>query len=313
LGLVALATVLAGPASANHDDKELEVVVALNAAGSDRISVRDATFDSTSFTTLASEVAIALGRPPGSFRASEDLRGGAIHPDAKLAQPDERGGLSYALDTGQLQVLGQRDGYDAIILVLCTPRVHQVVDALVAPQEAPYAKPGSRCRGWYQPIDEPAIRAVVQLLPDRQRYPGAVTTVAGAAAIAFGLLGLGATLLRRGPLKRRSLASWLLSLGAALVVFPAGWSAVSIALWVRGPAADPMLLGGGSDGEQVVRTLFPGLAFLLPALLPAVILLSAPRRPRPPPPAPGAPAAPPLPTWWPVDWWRHWAGQAHRS
>ncbi len=305
----AMASSTAVPAAASHQNDELEIIVALNAAGGDKISVLDIASAPDVNVELASEVAISLDRPAGSFRTSEDLEGGYIHPDRKLAQPDGRGGLSYALDTGKLQVLAQKEGYEAVIVVVCTPQVRQLVDALVAPQQAPSPPSGSRCRGWYQPVEAAPIRAVVQLLPDRGRYPWAVARVAGAAAIAFALLGLGATALRRGPLRHRSMASWLVALGAAGAVAPLGWAAVSMILWLRGPPADPMLLGGGTVGEQVARTLVPGLSFLVPALLPAVVLLSAKRKP-PPPPAPAAPAA--APTWWPTPWWGQWAAQGAR-
>ncbi len=306
---VALIGLLAAPAAANHDDKELEVIVALNAAGRDRISVRDATFDSTSYLSLTNDVAGALDRPSGSFRTSENLDGGVIVPDAKLSRPDGRGGLGYGVDTGKLQVLAQRDGYDAVIFVVCSPKVRQLVESLVAAEDAPYGSPGSRCRGWYQPVDEPTIRAVVHLFPDRQRYPAAVLHVVGSAAIAFGLLGLGATLLRRGPLKCRSVASWLLSAAAAVVVGPAGWGIAALVIWLSGAAADPMLLGGGTIGEQVARTVLPGLIFVVPGLLPAVILLSAAAKPKLPPPSPG-PTGDALPLWWPAQWWQQWAAQA---
>ncbi len=308
---VAVAVVFTGPAAANHTS-ELEVTVALNAAGQDRISVRDDKFDTTDYVRLASDVAIALDRPPGSFRASEDFEGGVIQPEAKLAQPDGRGGHSYALDTGKLQVLAQRQGYEAVVVVVCTPKVRQVVNSLVAPDRSLGDSPNSRCGAWYQPVDDPALRAVVQLLPDRQRYPTAVLRTVGAAAITFALLGLGATLLRRGPLRRRSLASWLLSVGAALGVAAVGWAVVTLLLWWRGAAADPMLLGGGSDGEQVVRTLLPGLAFVVPALLPAAVLLGAAKKEKKmplPPPDSLAPPNPPGPTWWPTPWWQQWAAQ----
>jgi hypothetical protein len=304
--VVACVLVLAAPVAASHDDKELQVIVALNAAGGDKITVYDAASDTTSYLQLASEVAEALDQAPGSFRASEDHDGGAVHPNDKLAKPDARGGLSYTLDTGKLQVLAQGQGYDAVIVVICTPKLHQVVDALISPQAAPYASPASRCRGWYQPPDEPTIRAVFQLVPDRQRYPAAVARVAGAAAISFGLVGLGATLLRRGPLRRRSVWSWLLA-AAGVLTIPLTWGAVSLALWLSGAAADPVLLGAGGAGEQVARTLLPGLAFVAPALLPAVILLSAARQERPPPPARFGPVGPPEPTWWPMPWWQQWA------
>lgn len=306
---MALVSLSAAPAAANHDDKELEVIVALNAAGGDRISVRDATFDSTSYLSLTNDVAGALDRPPGSFRASEDVGGGAIVPDAKLTGPDGRGGLGYGVDTGKLQVLAQREGYDAVIFVVCSPKVRQLVDSLVAAEDAPYGSPGSRCRGWYQPVDEPTIRAVVHLFPDRQRYPSAVLHVVGSAAVAFGLLGLGATLLRRRPLRYRSLASWLLAAAAVVVVGPAGWGIAALVIWLSGAAADPMLLGGGTISEQVVRTVLPGLVFVVPALLPGVILLGAAAKPKPPPPPPG-PTGDALPLWWPAQWWQQWAAQA---
>ena len=297
------------PAAASHELDELEIIVALNAAGDDKISVVDITGASGRSVGLASDVALSLDRPAGSFRTSHGFEGGFIHPDAKLTQPDERGGLSYPLDTAKLQLLAQQEGYEAVIVVVCTPQVRQVVDALITPEEAPHATPGSRCRGWYQDVDAPPIRAVVQLLPDRDRYSSAMLKVAGATAITFALLGLGATALRRGPLRRRSTASWLLSLGALAVVAPIGWAAVSAILWLTGPPADPMLLGGGTDGEQVARTLVPGLAFLVPALLPAAVLLSTARK-EVAPPAPAVAAAPAVPTWWPTWWWQHWAAQA---
>jgi len=306
---VAIAAAPAAPAAASHDLLELEVIVALNAAGDDSISVGDLSNDSpASYLELASDVAVALDRPAGSFRTSSGLEGGHIHPDGKLATPDGRGGLSYTLDTGKLQLLAQQEGYEAVIVVVCTPPVRQVVDALVAPVGAPYGTPGNRCRGWYQEADAPPIRAVVQLLPDRDRYSSAMIRVVGAAAITFALLGLAATLLRRGPLPRRSTASWLLSIGSAVVLAPLGWATVSLILWLKGPPADPMLLGGGSDGEQVARTLLPGLAFLVPALLPAAVLLSAARTQGPPPKPPVA-AGPPVPLWWPTAWWERWAAQ----
>jgi len=152
------------------------------------------------------------------------------------------------------------------------------------------------------------VGAVVHLQPDRARYGWAMSRVAGTAGIAFAPLGRAATLLHRGPLRRRSPASWLLSIGAALPVAPVGWFAFSTILWVAGPPADPMLLGGGTVGEQVARTLLPGLALVVPALLLAAVLLSAARRQKPPP-APPAPAALPLEVWWPAPWWQQWASQ----
>ena len=306
---VAVVSSPAAPAAGSHDLEELEVIVALNAAGDDKISVSDVSSDpTTGYTSLASDVAISMDQPSGSFRTSEDIDGGYVHPAAKLARPDPRGGLSYAVDTGELQVMAEDQGYEAVVFVVCTPQVRQLIDALLAPQEVPYGAPGSRCRGWYQEVDEPAIRATVHLRPDRDRYSSAVIRVAGAAAITFAVLGLGATLLRRGPLRHRSFVSWLLAVGSAVVVAPVGWMTVSIVLWLRGPPADPMLLGGGSDGEQVLRTLLPGLAFVIPALLPAAVLLSAARKPKPPPVPPAA--APAVPMWWPNEWWERWAAQA---
>ena len=304
----ALAVCRPVPAAASHQNDALEIVVALNAAGEDKISVLDLAGTSDAHE-LASDVAISLDRPAGSFRTSTDLEGYLyIHPDAKLTQPDGRGGRQYALDTGNLQVLAQQEGFEGVIIVVCTPQVRQVIDALVAAEDAPYGTPGSRCRGWYQQVDDTPIRAVVHLLPDRGRYPWAMSRVGGTAAITFALLGLGATLLRRGPLRTRSLASWLLSIGAAVTVAGIGWATVSLVLWITGAPADPMLLGGGTVGEQVARTLLPGLAFLVPALLPAAILLSAPRRQQPPPP-PAALAGPQAATWWPTAWWERWASQ----
>ncbi|MFP5375733.1 MAG: hypothetical protein ACLGIO_02985 [Acidimicrobiia bacterium] len=312
VGLVVAAVVALSPspAAAAHELDELEIIVALNAAGDDKISVVDLTGAPGSYAGLAGDVAISLDRPAGSFRTSHGFEGGYIHPDAKLTQPDGRGGLSYRLDTGKLQVLALREGYEAVVVVVCTPQVRQVVDTLVAPEEAaPYATPGNRCRGWYQDVEAPPIRAVVQLLPDRDRYSSAMLKVAGATAITFALLGLAATALRRGPLHRRSTASWLLSIGAFAVVAPVGWAVVSTLLWLTGPPADPMLLGGGTDGEQVARTLAPGLAFLVPALLPAAVLLNASAK-QPPAPGPAVAAAPEVPTWWPTSWWQQWAAQA---
>jgi len=300
----------AAPAAASHDIDELKITVALNAAGDDKISVADLNAEpDRGYLGLASDVAISLDRPPGSFRTSKDVDSGYVHPDAKLIQPDRSGGLSYAFDTAKLQLLAQKEGYGAVIIVVCTPRVHQVFKALVAPARAPFALPGSQCRGWYQEVDDPPIRAVVHLQPDRARYSSAVVRVVGGAAITLALLGLGATLLRRGPLPRRSLASWLLSVGAAVVVAGMGWSVVSVVLWIRGPAADAMLLGGGGRGEQVARTLLPGLVFVVPALLPAAILLSAARKEETPPVG-AVPAGPPVPMWWPTVWWGQWAEQA---
>ncbi len=315
LAVVGFATFLAGPlarpAAADHDDHELWVTVAINAAGGDRITVTDDSFDMAAYVGLGDDVAVALGRPPGSFRVVEDFGDLVVELDDKLATVDRRGGLSYTLDTGDLQVLAQREGFTAVLVEVCTPKVRQVVDALVAPQPLPDFVP-SRCRGWYQPVDDPAIRAVVQLDPDRHRYPSAVARVAGTAAIAFAVLGLGATLLRRGPLKRRSSASWLASIGSLLGVTSIGWAVVTFALWWSGAAADPVLISGGKVGEQAARTMLPGLAFLLPALLPGAVLLTVPRREKRPPaqPVPRAPAGPPAPIWWPTAWWSQWAARS---
>jgi len=190
---------------------------------------------------------------------------------------------------------------------VCTPRVRQVFDVLQAPQSLPVWPPGTRCRGWFLLVDEEPVRAVVQLSPDRHRYPSAVSRTVGAAACAFGLLGIGATLLRHGPLRRRSVVSWLLAVGSALAVAGVGWAVATIVLWWTGATADPLLLGGGSKAEQVARTLLPGLAFVVPALLPAALLLTVPPRERAAPPGP--PPGPPLPTWWPAAWWPQWAAQ----
>lgn len=312
VSLVAVTALSARPGAASHDDTELRVTVAINAAGDDRLSVSDTTYDSTDDVELASAVAIALDRPPGSFRVAEDWDGADVVLRDKLARPDSRGGLSYAVDTGKLQLLADQNGYEAVVLQVCAPRVRQVVSSLVASQRID--SPGSRCRGWYQPVDEPPIRAVVQLAPDRHRYPTAVGRTIGAVAVTFGILGIGATLLRRGPLRRRSLASWLLAGGIGLVVAPVGWGAVTLILWWTGAPADPMLLDPGSVGEQVARTLLPGLGFVLPALLPAAILLTvAPKEkalPRGPAPlAAASPGGPPATTWWPAAWWAQWAAQ----
>ena len=151
------------------------------------------------------------------------------------------------------------------------------------------------------------VGAVVHLQPDRARYGWAMSRMAG-TAVAFAPLGLAATLLCRGPLRRRSPASWLLSIGAAVPRAPVGWVAVSTILWVAGPPGDPMLLGGGTGGEQVARTLLPGLALVVPALLLAAVLQSGARRQKPPP-APPAPAALSLQVWWPTPWLQQWASQ----
>jgi len=289
----------AGPAAANHEDRRLWVTVAINAAGRDRLVVTDYSLNSGNDLRLASAVAVALDRPSGSFRAVRDLSGAHVVLRDKLARPDGRGGLSYALDSGKLQVLAQNEGYKSVIVEVCAPRVRQVFDTLVAPEASPHSSPLSRCRGWFQPVEDPSIRAVFQLV--------------GVAAMAFGLLGIGATLLRRGPLRRRSLASWLLSAGSVAGVIPLGWGAATLALWLSGAVADPMLLGDGSVGEQVARTLLPGLVFVVPALLPAVLLLSVPRKQKgPPPPAPST-LGPPEVTWWPVEWWSRWAARGGSS
>jgi len=315
LAVAAAVVVLAdaGPAAANHEDRRLWVTVAINAAGRDRLVVTDYSLNSGNDLRLASAVALALDRPPGSFRAVRDLGGAHVVLRDKLARPDVRGGLSYALDSGKLQVLAQNEGYKSVIVEVCAPRVRQVFDTLVAPEASPHSSPGSRCRGWFQPVEDPSIRAVFQLAPDRGRYPAAVGRVVGVAAIAFGLAGIGATLLRRGPLRRRSLASWLLSGGIVVGVVPLGWGAATVALWLSGAAADPMLLGDGSVGEQVARTLLPGLVFVLPALLPAVLLLSVPPKEKGQPPTSPATLGPSAVTWWPAEWWPLWAARRGSS
>jgi len=302
---------LARPAAANHQATTLWVTIAINAAGGDRLTVTDDGLASTGFSPLASDVALALDRPAGSFRSVEDIDGAHVLLEDKLAQRDGRGGLRFALDTGKLQLVAQDRGYDAVAVEVCTPWVRQVVDAMVAPEASPNSDAGSRCRGWYKSVDDPPIRAVVQLAPDRHRYPLAVGRVVGTAAITFGLLGIGATLLRRGPMRRRSWVSWFLACASVLAVLPIGWGATTLALWWSGAVADPMLLGGGQVGEQVARTMVPGLVFVLPALLPASVLLSVARRE--PPPRVAAPLAlapgPPAPAWWPTAWWSLWAAQ----
>jgi len=312
LAIVAIAGPSSRPAAANHDqeDDELWVTVAINAAGGDRLSVTDDTFDDTgSWVGVASDVAIALGHPSGTFRAYEDISSAYVELDDKLAEP--RGSrFSYAVDSGKLQLLAQAEGYEALLLEVCTPRVRQVVDTLVAPESLPMDSPGSRCRGWYQLVDDPPIRAVVELNPDRDRYPLAVGRTVGTAAIAFGIFGIGATLLRHGPLRRRSVASWLLAVAAAVLVAPVGWGTTTGLMWWNGTAADAVMLSGGSIAQQVARTMLPGLVFLVPALLPAFVLLTVPRKEKralAPLPAMAAPA--PQAAWWPAAWWPQWAAQ----
>ena len=304
----------AGPAAASHNqqDDELWVTVAINAAGGDRLSVTDeSTSGSRIWSGLAADVAIALGHRAGSFRTLEDYFGGYVELDDKLAIPNERGGLSWAFDTAALQLLAIDEGYEAVLFEVCTPRVRQVVNSILAAEELPYDSPGSRCRGWYQPVDDPPLRGVFELAPDRQRYPRVVGRTVGVAAIAFGIFGIGATLLRRGPLRRRTVASWIVASAAALVTAPLGWGVATVLLWWNGSAADPVMLSGGSVLEQVMRTIGPGLVFLLPALLPAGVLLSVPRQAAPPPtpftPAAWPAAAPPAAAWWPAAWWPQWA------
>lgn len=311
---VALSAVLVSPAAANHtqEEDELWVTVAINAAGGDRLSVTDDTYvDGRQWKGLASDVALALGHHAGSFRAYEDHDAAYVELDDKLVQPNDHGRLSWAVDSGELQLLAQDEGYEVLILEVCTPRVRQVVDALVTPESLEITSPGSRCRGWYQFVDDPPIRAVVELSPDRDRYPLAVARAAGVAAIAFGMLGIGATVLRRGRLRRRSAASWVLGVGSALLVAPVGWGIVTMLIWWNGSAADPVLLSGGPIGEQVARTVLPGLGFVLPALLPAALLLTVPRKEKvPEAPPPWWPGPAPQPTlWWPQEWWSQWAAQ----
>lgn len=310
-----LATFGARPAASSHAVEDLLfVTIAINAAGQDRLSIAGDLSDptiSTDYVALASDVAVALDRTPGSFRSERDFEGAAVVLDDKLAEPDERGGLSYALDSGSLQVLAQRAGFEAVIVELCTPRMRRVVAALVAPESVGWSAPGSRCGGWYQPVDEQPIRAEIQLRPDRQRFPRAVGRTVGAAAITFGILGIGATLLRRGPLRHRSLVSWLLASGSLLLVALIGFTATALILWWTGAANDSMLLGGGSVGSHLLRILLPGLAFGVPAFLPATILLSASKKPKIPPPAP-RPPGPATPIWWPAERWTQWAAQGRR-
>lgn len=309
LTVAAVVGAQARPAAARHDDLQLWVTIAVNAAGEDRIAVFDYSVGSTDYASLASGVATALGLPPGSFRSIGGGGGARVVLDEKLARPDGRGRLSYALDSGKLQVLAARDGYKSVVIEVCTPKVRQVINALVAPGNSASVSPTSRCRGWFRAVGESPIRARLELSPDRQRYPAAMGRAAGVAAVAFGLLGIGATLLRRGPLRRRSVVSWLLSAASALSVGPVGWGVVSLALWLSGTAADPVLIGGGSVRDQVARTLLPGLVFVVPALLPGAVLLSVPRRQRMRRPPPVTPTMPALSTWWPTAWWSQWAAQ----
>jgi hypothetical protein len=314
VAVVALSLALARPAAANHDqeDDQLWVTVAINAAGGDRISVTDGTESADGpFIGLAGDAAVALGHPKGSFKAHEDFDGAYVALREKLTRPNERGGLSWGVDSGNLQLLAQQRGYEVLILEVCTPRVRQVVDALITPESPGFSSPGTRCRGWYQLVDDSPIRAVFELSPDRDRYPRAVGRAVGTAAIVFGVFGIGATLLRRGPLRRRRPASWVLAVVPALLVATVGWVAVTVTIWWNGSAADPVLLSRGSVGEQVARTMLPGLVFLLPALLPAALLLSVPAREKPAPaPPPVWPGAAPQPApWWPRAWWPQWAAQ----
>ena len=315
LATMALLLVLGRPAAANHeqDEDQLWVTVAINAAGGDRMSVTDDTYAAgREWRDMGADVAVALGQSPDSFTSREDYDAALVELGNKLAVPDQRGGLSWSFDSGELQLLAQERGYEVLLLELCTPRVRQVVNALVTPESLDYRTPGTRCRGWFQFVDDPPIRAVVELSPDRGRYPRAVGRSLGTAAIAFGALGIVATLLRRGPLRRRRAASWVLAVASAVMVAGSGWLVVTIAMWWNGSAADPVLLSRGSIGEQVARTMLPGLAFLLPALLPAALLLTVPRREKPPPaPLPAWPGTPPpqQAPWWPQAWWPEWAAQ----
>ena len=84
------------------------------------------------------------------------------------------------------------------------------------------------------------------------RYGWAMSRVAGTAGIAFAPLGLAATLLRRGALRRCSPASWLLSIGAAVPVAPVGWFAVSTILWVGPRRGRRRLLTGASAVDRQV-------------------------------------------------------------
>jgi hypothetical protein len=308
---LAVSVAMAGPAAANHssDADEMWVTVAINAAGADRVSVTDENFVSERrWEGVASEAAVAIGRPEGSFEAFDDIDSAYAELDDKLARTDDRGALSWAFDTGNLQLLAQREGYDVLLFEVCTPRVRQVVSTLMAPQPSDFDSPGSRCRGWFQPVDEPAIRGSVQLTPDRNRYSSAMNRTIAAAVNTLVVLGIGAFLLRRGPLKRRSVGSWLVALGAAFGVSLFGWGLVTFTLWWTAAPADSVMLGEGSEGEQVARTMLPGLIFVLPALVPALLLLTVPRKERVV--APIRPMGPPPGAWGPGGPWQQWGGQS---
>lgn len=310
LAAVAMAAVVGGPAAANHnqDGDEMWVTVAINAAGPDRISVTDENFvPDRDWTDVAAHAAVAIGQPEGSFDAFEDYDSAYAELEAKLTRTDDRGALSWAFDTGALQLLAQQEGYDALLFEICTPRVKQVYNTVMSPPPSRWDSAGSRCRGWFQPVEESPFRGTVELSPDRNRYPAAVVRAAAAAATTLVVLGLATLLLRRGPLKRRSIGSWLIALGSAFGVSAFGWGLVAFSLWWTGATHDPVMLGQGSVGEQVARAMLPGLIFLVPALAPALILLTAPRKEKAAPTSP--PAGPRQGMWWPPPGtWPHGGG-----
>ena len=260
-----------GPAAADHQGV-LQVTVGLSAAGPDGVDLlgveeREA--------EVVQGVVAALALPDGSWRSSSAPGSGvSLEPDLPLAvlQPDGR--FRYDVDTGALQLLAQRHGYDEVVLQVCAPRVSQRVEALVAPGSGHSGL--RRCHGWRLAADDQPVRARLVLAPGAGRFPAAVWRTIGVAAVAFGLLGAGASWLRQGPLRRRTWASWLLAGTSTVVVGGAGWLVTTVVLLVRDVGADAVLLGGGGVAEHVARTTLPGLLFLVPALLPAVVLLRAP-------------------------------------
>lgn len=305
---------LAGPASAAEPDKgDLTILVVLNAAGDDVVSISDDEAGTVELRArLAERVADHLGIPPQRRRIDAGYET-LVHVDGKLAYI-AGGRFEVPVDTGPLQVQAAENGYSALAFGVCAPKVRVEAHTVQSPFPAGIGPVLSPCRGWYLATDEAAVTGAITYLPDRERYPAAIGRAMLAAAVLGGGLAAGAWLLRRGPMRWRSWLSWLVVLGAGGAVAAGGWAVTTIALLVSGAAADPVLLGGGSAAEQALRTMLPGLLFAAAAAVPAAVLLSAPGKPAVAATMAGAGVGAAVePVWWPRSWWPVWAAQQQAS
>lgn len=292
-----------------RDRGDLYVVVVVNAAGGDVVTLsHDETATDSPGLELAGEVAARLGLATDRRRIDGDELETVIHVRGKVATiVGDR--FTVPVDTGPLQVIAADAGYSALFFAVCPPRVKVETNTVLSPSPDRVGPLLSPCRGWYVEVDDAAVTGDITLLPDAGRYPRALGLLALVALTGAALLGVGSWLLRRGSLHHRTWVSWLLGLGSVAGLGLVGWIVSVGVLMASGAATDPVLLRGGTVVEEVARTLLPGLLLIAAGTVPALVLLSAPRRRVTLPAAPIGPVEQSPALWWPLSWWPAWAQQ----